>query len=155
MINVANKTIAFFMYLFASFISWVVLIVNIFLQFITIFQMPTGVDILGFLIVTVFLSIYTLSLMFKMTNTSFAPIIFALLHLITLHSGVTLVILLIIDLVVLYLLNTTQPQINDNYHRETHQTHNYQNYQYDGGEEHHLHDDNVFEAEYTTKKDEE
>jgi hypothetical protein len=154
MINATNKTIAFFMYLLTSGLSWIVLIINILLQLMSAFAMPVEMDILGFLMVTIAMSIYTFSLLFKIRDSAFAPIVFALLHLMTLHSGIILILLLIIDLIVLYLLNTTQPDTNlynDNYQEHAY---NYGKYQYEPKNQN-MSEDNIFDAEYTTKKDEE
>lgn len=158
MVNTTNKTISFFLSALLSLVSWGIIIVQVVLSLATLFNLGlSNVDIIGFTLTTILVTIYTIVILFKVSNFSYFPLILILLHMATLNGSTLAIIFIIIDLIILILLNTgTSP-------RPTSQTRYYYTNSQQSGPfssnentgpmpKHTIDDDNVFDAEYHTKE---
>ncbi|MDL2212101.1 hypothetical protein LJB88_04420 [Erysipelotrichaceae bacterium OttesenSCG-928-M19] len=156
MISSRNKSISFFLAAMLSLISWIIIFVNIILRFTTLFAIGLySVDTIGFIFVTILLSIYTIAILFKLSTGAFFPIILMLLHMATLNGSTLAIFFIVIDLIIMILLNTgsiktEQPTSTGSYsqYRNTYYSNNNTNERTTRSP---LDENNVFDAEYKTK----
>lgn len=115
MLSGKNKTLAFFISLGLSVVSWVIIILNVILRVTTLFQYGIySIDAFSFTFVTILLSIYTLLILFKFSNNAYFPILLILLHMASLRGSTMVILFIVADLLMLLLLNTG-PNIQTNH----------------------------------------
>lgn len=179
MISNRNKLIAFFLAGSLTIISWTIIFLNIVLRITSLMQIGLySIDILGFFITTIFLTIFTISILFKFKATSYTPVIFILLYMMSLNGTSISYFFIFMNLLIMIFLNTgainttntnsqnqnrkqryyyynTSNQNNTNYQNNTssQKNNNYQedvNYQNNGHRN--VNRDDIFDAEYSTKE---
>jgi hypothetical protein len=152
MVNFTNKTIAFVLCAFLTILSWFIVILNVILRLTTFFAIGLySVDTVGFILVTLLLTMYTVFILFKISNIAYFPIILILFHMATLNGSTLAIFFIIIDLIVLILLNTSKSNSNDNDFSNTNKSYYDSNNNNSNNKNNHINDDNVFDAEYKTK----
>ncbi|WP_423364190.1 hypothetical protein [Mycoplasma sp. P36-A1] len=159
MISGKNKTMAFLISLILSMVSWGIVVFNVILRVSTLFQYGVyNIDGFGFVFVTILLSIYTLLILFKFSNSAYFPILLMLLHMAAMRGSTLIVPFIIADLAILLLLNTG-PSIQTN-HSSSQRTYYYSTFGSDKpssksepitSSSSKIKEQDVFDAEYTTK----
>lgn len=162
MLNVSYKSVAFVLGAIMSVLSWIVIFFNIVLRIVSLNSLGVySIDIVGFIFTTIVVSAYTMFILFKISSTAYFPIILILLHIATLNGSSLAIIFIIVDLIMLFLLNSTPKPLSEQSGKRKKQTYYYKNSaQYNANDKTETNkktatkkanDDDIFEAEYKTK----
>lgn len=158
MLSNQNKLIAFILSSILTIVSWAIIFINLILRITSLMQIGLySIEPLGFFLTTIFLSIFTISILFKIRATSYTPVILILFYMMSLNgSGISL-FYVIMSLLILILLNTgavSAPEGNYQHskYRGFYTTGNKQSTNQTSNETHNFNNDDVFDAEYSTKE---
>lgn len=155
MLSVKNKTVALILYIFLTLFSWILVFSTVFYNiFAFLFSSPPlEVGLFSFTLITIFLTIYTLTIIFKINASAYAPVLIGLFHLSSLSNSSFLFFFLIIDLVVLVLLNISSGEPIDYKNASYYQfgTNPFENKKHQDNSG--IQDGNVFDAEYKEHED--
>ena len=168
MISNRNKLIAFVLAGTLTIISWAIIFFNIILRITTLMQIGLySIDTLGFFITTIFLTIFTISILFKFRATSYTPVIFILLHMMTLNGTGISYFFIVMNLLIMLFLNTGAITTTSGYSQNQANNQRYTNYQrynrsysqnsqknsdYQNNANRNVNNDDIFDAEYSTKE---
>lgn len=151
MLSFRNKTIALVLYIMLTIFSWFIILGSLFINiFAFIFSNPPlEVGLFGFLLTTIFLTIYTLIIVFKFNANAITPALIGIFHLVTLSNTGFLYFFIIIDVIVLILLNIASKDAEAVNRTRTFYYQFGPNSQSNGStKSSSLQDNNVFDAEY-------
>lgn len=154
MINTNTKISAFIISLIGSLLSWILILISSVFKIADLYQYGlTNISLFGFAMTTIIMSVYTFFILFKISGTTYFPIVLMFFHLVTLTESAWLFVFLAIDIALIILLNVRQPaKAGPNYYNY-HRKHDgyYNNANNESSKPNRVDSDNVFDAEYTTK----
>lgn len=151
MINPNSKTAAFIISLIASLVGWVLIFIATIIKIIDLYQYGlANISLFGFAFSTIVMSIYTFVILFKFRGKTFFPVILMFLHLLTLTGSTWLFVYLAIDVALMILLNTTIPLPHDEAFSSFKESNAYSQRK-KAATNKRVDQDNVFDAEFTTK----
>ena len=163
MLSNQNKIIAFILASILTIVSWVIIFTNIILRITSLMQIGLySIEPLGFFLTTILLSIFTISILFKIRATSYTPVILILFYLMSLNGTGITYFYVIMSLLILILLNTGAVGVGDgsyqqSQYRRFYRTSNSNNSSSQqttqaNTSQHNFNNDDVFDAEYSTKE---
>lgn len=151
MSNNRNKLIAFILGISLSVFSWVILFISVILKLTTFTELGIfNLNLFGFFIANIVLTIYSIFILFKINQTAYFPILIVFLHIIALEGSYLSIIFVAIDLIILVLLNTQKTikkSPSEEYMRKQKMNATKKRTNID--------EENVFDVEFTTKDNEE
>lgn len=150
MLNAKNRLSSFLLYLLITIVSWIIVIFNFLRMIVTLFSVNTdSVNMTTFTLTSILLTFYTLFILIKPSAKAFAPIIFLFLHLNSMDQSMLSYSFIAIHVIVMLLLNTGSKSLdtqNGYYYSSQSSNRSYGNNNDKLGD-----DENVFDAEYTTR----
>jgi len=151
MIRTTNKLISFSLSAILTIISWGIIFINLILRITTFWEIGLySINITGFVFVTILLTIYTFTILFKFSGVTYFPIVLMLLHMSTLNGSMLAILFVVVNLIIMILMNTgNEPVTNKNttFFRQT----NSNQYNDNSQPKRTVDNGDVFDAEYTEK----